>query len=123
MVHPMRPELKYWNRIDTRHGNFDGYTIRGIKYECSTTDEIAWHVESQESGKTLNNFWIVDQDFYKVSIEPFKNTSLIKIYPPPVTETIDPTERDAVSRALNEWNGQPEQIGTTVVDADQSESQ
>lgn len=117
----MRQELKYWNRIAApREGVFNGYTVKGTKYK--TGDEIAWHVEAHEQGGTKHEYWVQDGEFYAVDTKPYKNTYLITIKRPAVTESIDPTERDAILEALDQWNTAIEdhQIVTTFAEPEKS---
>jgi hypothetical protein len=117
----MRPEeIKYWDQIDTRHEEaFGRYKVKGTKYKCTADDEIAWYVESHKTGELPHFYWFADEDFHSTATKPFKNTRLISIFERPVTEDIDPAEKDAVLQALKKWSG-PEQVATTVVTSEQS---
>jgi hypothetical protein len=96
-----------WQTKDNRKGVFDNYTVLGFKFENPTRGEIGWHITAWRTGfDPVHDYWVAGNKFHSASIHIFyKGTphNLIEIYEPPITTGIEPSEREAVLKAIAEW--------------------
>jgi hypothetical protein len=102
----MQEKLTRWEAKRNHTGVFDAYTVMGIQYR-SADGEMGWHISSwMESGYDgVHDFWVSGRTFYSVSIHIFyKGTphTLIEMFGP-IQTGIDQAERDAVLKAIAEW--------------------
>jgi hypothetical protein len=101
----MQEPLVHWDKSDNRKGIFGDYTVMAFKYRHA--DQIGWHVSSWKTGfDPVHDYWVSGQNFHAVSIHYFYRgtpETLVQIYEPPITEGIEPTERNAVLEAVAQW--------------------
>jgi len=95
-----------WNKAGHHKGMFGDYTVMGFKYRDGE-GRIGWHITSWRTGfDPVHDYWVAGRDFHSVSIHYFYKgapLNLIEIYDPPITAGIEAEERDAVLRAIGEW--------------------
>ncbi len=99
----MPEESTQWRSIEQRKGVFDDHTIMGTKLENPSSFEIGWKIAVSRNTTLdpLHEYWVVNGLFYRDRSDLFDHT--IKTDQPHITETIEPAERKAVLKAIEEW--------------------
>lgn len=94
-------ELK---RTDHRVGLFDGYQVLGTRYE-SDANETGWFIIAYKiSGIRVQHYWVSNDEFFTVGLHIFyNNTDRSLIQPLGVAKDIEPAERQAILKAIAEW--------------------
>jgi hypothetical protein len=102
-------------KIDNRKGEFGDYTVVGFKYQ-DACGQTGWPVTSWQTGfDPVHDFWVSGRNFHPVSLHFFyKGTAVnfIEIYDPPIATGIDQAEREAVLKAIAEWE-KPERLSVS----------
>lgn len=100
----MEEPLIHWDPQENHKGVFGEFTIIGVKLQNPTGD-VGWHITSQSEKDPDHDFWVVGQQFHRMSIE-FMHSSggnRLQVYTPPITEEIEQAELEAMLHAIDEW--------------------
>ncbi|MGA2425428.1 MAG: hypothetical protein ABSG07_15600 [Terriglobales bacterium] len=100
----MPEESRPWRLVGSSgKGEFDGYTVMAQKFENVSSFEIGWKIAVSRN-TTLDpphEYWVVNRRFYQDRSDLFSHT--IEADYPHITESIEPSERKAVLKAIDEW--------------------
>lgn len=101
-----KKEITQWRPVENHKGVFDDYTVMGRKFE-NASFEIGWDITAwRKSIDPIHGYWVARGNFYSATFHMgYKGTPLnvIDIFQPPITESIEPAERKAVLKAIDEW--------------------
>jgi hypothetical protein len=87
-----------------RHGMFDRYQVLGTQYQNSA-DELAWLIIAWETEiGSVEHYWVSKGEFFTVGMHIFyNNTDRTLIQPTGIATNIEPAEKQAISKAIAEW--------------------
>jgi hypothetical protein len=100
----MEQVLPHLDLIENHQGVFGDYTITGDKLQTSAGD-VGWQITSKSKRGSAHDFWVVGRNFHRASIDFFHKggNNLLQVSETPITSEIEQAERDAMLKAIDEW--------------------